>query len=297
MRVLVFAEQKTSLEKLCQCVGALGERVEAIVIGEDTAIKGADKVWQLPVLNDITIEGYTESIIAFVKKEQPEWVVFPPSKRCKLIAGRLAAAMETSVLTDVMEIEQGIAKRMVFGGAAVRQEKVSGKIAVAMIGYDVFAMKNGSIGSEYGTIEFVEPIHRMKVLCTQRKEKIKVDLANAKKIIGVGRGIGKEEDLTLIRKLAEVIQAEVGCSRPIAESEGWMPKESYVGVSGLMLVPEVYVAVGISGQVQHMVGINRAKVIIAINKDKNAPIFKQADYGIVADLYKVVPLMVEKLCK
>ena len=98
----------------------------------------------------------------------------------------------------------------------------------------------------------------------------------------------------MVRQLAAAIGGEVGCSRPIAEGEKWMPKENYIGVSGLMLAPEVYIALGISGQVQHMVGCNRAKVMIAVNKDKNAPIFQQADYGIVADLYKVVPALIKQ---
>jgi electron transfer flavoprotein alpha subunit len=95
----------------------------------------------------------------------------------------------------------------------------------------------------------------------------------------------------MIEELAAVMGAEVGCTRPIAEEEKWLPREVYIGVSGVILAPEVYLGIGLSGQVQHTVGINRAKLIFAINKDKNAPIFKQADYGIVADLYKIVPAL------
>lgn len=104
-----------------------------------------------------------------------------------------------------------------------------------------------------------------------------------------------QDDLSLIQSLANCLNAEVGCSRPIAEGEHWLGRERYIGISGVMLKCEVYLALGISGQIQHMIGINDAKVVIAINKDKNAPIFQFADYGIVGDLYVVVPMLIEKL--
>ena len=98
----------------------------------------------------------------------------------------------------------------------------------------------------------------------------------------------------MVEELAGLMEAEVGCSRPVAEGMNWLPKERYIGVSGAMLKPDLYLALGISGQVQHMVGVNQAKAIVAINKDKAAPIFSQADYGIVGDLYKVLPSLIEK---
>ncbi|HBR09149.1 MAG TPA: electron transfer flavoprotein subunit alpha, partial [Clostridiales bacterium] len=117
----------------------------------------------------------------------------------------------------------------------------------------------------------------------------KVNLPAAKRVIGVGRGFSNEEDLELARDLAKAIGAEIGCTRPIAEESKWMPRETYIGVSGVMLKPELYFAIGLSGQVQHTVGINQSGTIIAINKDKEAPIFRYADYGIVGDLRKILP--------
>lgn len=105
----------------------------------------------------------------------------------------------------------------------------------------------------------------------------------------------KQEDLEMVYAFAAKLGAEVGCSRPIAQGENWMAISRYIGVSGVMLKPDIYVALGISGQVQHTVGVRDAKIIIAVNKDKNAPIFKQCDYGIVGDIYKVVPALTELL--
>ena len=116
-----------------------------------------------------------------------------------------------------------------------------------------------------------------------------VNLAAARRVVSVGRGVAAQEDLALVDELAAALEAEVGCTRPVAEGSGWMARERYIGVSGALLKPDLFVAVGLSGQIQHMVGANSAKTIVAVNKDKNAPVFKQCDYGIVADLYEVLP--------
>ena len=116
-----------------------------------------------------------------------------------------------------------------------------------------------------------------------------MNLAAARRVVSVGRGVAAQEDLALVDELAAALEAEVGCTRPVAEGSGWMARERYIGVSGALLKPDLFVAVGLSGQIQHMVGANSAKTIVAVNKDKNAPVFKQCDYGIVADLYEVLP--------
>ena len=122
-----------------------------------------------------------------------------------------------------------------------------------------------------------------------------VDLTKAKRVIGIGRGIAKQEDIAMIEAFAKAIGAEIGCSRPIAEGEHWMERERYIGVSGTQLKADIYIALGISGQIQHMVGAADCGVILAVNKDKNAPIFKDADAGIVGDLYKIVPELTRAL--
>jgi electron transfer flavoprotein alpha subunit len=112
--------------------------------------------------------------------------------------------------------------------------------------------------------------------------------------VGVGRGVAKKEDLTLGEGLAEALGAELGCTRGIGDY-GWLSEERVIGLSGAKTKPDLYVAVGVSGQIQHTVGISSAKLIVAINKDKNAPIFRLADYGIIGDLYQVVPALIERL--
>ena len=147
------------------------------------------------------------------------------------------------------------------------------------------------------TVPYVAPRH--EILCRERRAKAasSVDLSKAKRVVGVGRGLAAQDDLKMVHELAAVLNAEVGCSRPIAEGENWMERERYIGVSGVLLKSDLYLTLGISGQIQHMVGGNGAKVIVAINKDKNAPIFNYADYGLVGDIYKVVPALISQLSR
>ncbi|HEY9089752.1 MAG TPA: electron transfer flavoprotein subunit alpha/FixB family protein, partial [Anaerolineaceae bacterium] len=121
------------------------------------------------------------------------------------------------------------------------------------------------------------------------------NLAGAKRVVCAGRGVGKADDLSLVNDLARALNAEVGCTRPLAEGLNWLPRERHIGISGAQVRPDLYLGVGVSGQVQHMIGMNRSKVVVAINKDKNAPIFASADYGIVGDLYAVIPALLEAL--
>ncbi|WP_371374258.1 FAD-binding protein [Sporomusa aerivorans] len=296
MKILVFAERNTALAELCSGARSLGDQIEAIVIGAPGTL-AADKIWSIPVQDNVMLEDYTESIAAVMDVAAADILLIESSKRCKLIAGRLAAMKGSSAITDVMEIADNLStKRMVYGGVAVRKEKAVAGTAIVITGPGVLTGAAAATGQGIvETVAYIDPVSKVKVVSREQKPKVSVNLSAAKKIIGVGRGVAKQEDLTMIRELADAIGAELGCTRPIAEAEKWLPKETYIGVSGLMLAPELYIAVGISGQIQHTVGVNRSKVIVAINKDKNAPILKQADYGIVGDLYKVVPALISQL--
>jgi electron transfer flavoprotein alpha subunit len=177
---------------------------------------------------------------------------------------------------------------MYFGGAAIRRQRPATKPAIYAVNPGTFEGTPSGANTP-ADVPFVEPARRLKKLSSQPLPRQDVDLAGAKRVVAIGRGLAKEEDLPLVRAFADALKAGLGCSRPIAETEGWLPRSQYIGVSGLTLKPDVYVAVGISGQMQHMVGVSRAKTIVAINKDKTAPVFKQADIGLVGDLYAVLP--------
>jgi len=121
------------------------------------------------------------------------------------------------------------------------------------------------------------------------------DLAKAKRVVGIGKGLKREEDLALIREFAQALGAEIGCTRPLATDRHWLTEDRVIGLSYLKLKPELYVSVGISGQIQHTVGILKAKTIVTINTNKDEPMFAMSDYGIVGDLYRVLPLLTARL--
>ncbi len=120
-------------------------------------------------------------------------------------------------------------------------------------------------------------------------------ITGSDRVVSIGNGLAKQEDMTLIQSLAQKAGAEVGSSRPVAEAKKWVPFDHYVGVSGKKFTGSLYMAIGISGKIQHLLGIEEAGIVVAINKDPNAPIFKNADYGIIGDLYEIVPVLIEKL--
>jgi Electron transfer flavoprotein, alpha subunit len=304
--VWVFADKTSSLAGLCAGGRQLGEKVTAIVLGAEEEARqavnwGADQVyWLGPKAADKMLEDYTCTIAALLERHRPELLLINASKRNKVVAGRLAAILGTSVVTDAMQfmISEDIGaleiSHIVYGGLAVRIEHPLSDIAIATVGNGVFIAENDS--KRQGNIiaaPFVEDNCQLKLLECRVKDTESVDLPSAARVVSVGRGIGKEEGLEMVYELAKHLKAEVACTRPVAEEEKWMSPERYIGVSGAMIKPDMYLALGISGQIQHMTGVNGARVIIAVNKDLTAPIFEQSDYGLVGDLYKVVPALIK----
>lgn len=304
--VWVFADKASPLAELCAGGRQLGEKVTAVVLGSEEsaqqAIKGgADHVyWLGSKAEDKMLEEYTCTIAGLLAKHRPELLLVNASKRTKVVAGRLAAILGTSVITNAIEFQTGEdngdlqISHMVYGGLAVRSEKPLSEIAIATVGNGVFKAETDS--NREGIIAeapFVEDGCKLRLLESRAKDTESVNLASAARVVGVGRGIGKQEGLAMVYELAKQFRAEVACTRPVAEEEKWMSPERYIGVSGAMIKPDMYIALGISGQIQHMTGAKGARVIIAVNKDMNAPIFEQADYGLVGDIYKVVPALMK----
>jgi len=217
------------------------------------------------------------------------------------VVARLAAKLEASVVADAKEliVSDGALsiRHMIFGGGAVRIEKPLSATALATVGQGVYepAEANAASKGEIVDVPFVEPAWRMNFVEKREKKVTTVNLAAAKRVVCAGRGLSKQEDMALINDLAQALEAEIGCTRPLAEGLDWLPRERYIGVSGAFVKPDLYLGVGVSGQVQHTVGVTDSRVIVAINKDKNAPIFAQSDYGIVGDLYSVLPLLTKAL--
>lgn len=300
MKTLIFCDKIESYAELCAGGKTLGGEVTAYFIGgQDMASKcPADKVYYTEAQSEKPFEDYFDTFMEAVSKVSPNVIMISATKRGKFMAAKVAAALKTSAITDITSLkadgENVVATKMYYGGLAVNTLKSKG-IAVLTVGVGFFDKGGANAAGEVLEIPFKVVSSGVTRKEIRKKEGETVNLAAAKKVVGVGRGIAKKEDLQLARDLAAVIGAEIGCSRPIAEGEGWMTTDRYIGVSGVILKPDVYVALGLSGQIQHTIGVNSSKIIIAVNKDKNAPIFKACDYGIVGDLYKIVPELVKNL--
>jgi len=159
-------------------------------------------------------------------------------------------------------------------------------LASWLAGHPAWILENDHLVRELRTVDYPSGV---AIVAAQ------VDLGAASRIVSIGRGLKAQTDLGLVEALAKAADAELSCSRPIAEGMEWLPKDRYVGISGQHVAPDLYMAIGISGQLQHMVGVRGAKTIVAINSDAEAPVFHDADYGIVGDLYEIVPAITQAL--
>jgi electron transfer flavoprotein alpha subunit len=269
--------------------------VNAIGVGV-AAVPGAELTLALPATGaDALVEGYAKPIAELLAARGARVVLFDADTQSRLLAGLVAAHLGVGVrnAAEIKAVEPLTIGRMAYGGLAVATEEVSA-VAVLVVGPGVLSGQDAVTGATEEIAATAESTG-MRLIETRPKAGESVNLTAAKRVVGVGRGFAAEADLDLARQLASKLGAELACSRPIAEGVNWLPTERYIGVSGATLRPELYLAVGISGQIQHLVGVNKAKVMVAINKDKNAPVFKQVDFGIVGDLYQVLPALVAAL--
>lgn len=304
--VWVFSDNVERYAELMAGARQWGQQVYAIVQGYEQAARvkplGADGIIVLEKTSELQrIENYAETLAAQIREKGNGLLLMAATKRCKALGARLSIQLDAAMVNDAtaVSVEENalFAEHRMYGGLAFGKEKLNSPLAIITLAPGVLepVAANPAHDCPVVTAEWVAP--QQEILCQERRAKSlsSVDLSKAKRVVGVGRGLAAQDDLNMVHELAAVLGAEVGCSRPIAEGENWMERERYIGVSGVLLKSELYLTLGISGQIQHMVGGNGAKVIVAVNKDKNAPIFNYADYGLVGDIYKVVPALIAQL--
>ncbi len=261
-------------------------------VAEDAAKLGV-KVYVADTRNP---EQAALALKAVFEKESPKVIVGWPTKNNRDVFSRLAGLLDLPLATDVTSVELGedgvVYTRGVLSERAVAKEKIP---------YPALVLINAKVLEPYqftgaGSVEEV-PLEQAEIAIVgvERKQLSGINLEEAEIIVGVGRGFKKKDDLKLAFELAELLGAQVGASRPIAADYKWLPEDAWIGISGKRVSPKLYIAIGISGAPQHMAGVMNSKIIVAINKDKTAPIFKQADYGVVADLYQFLPVLIKKL--
>jgi electron transfer flavoprotein alpha subunit len=310
--VWILAESRSqTLELLNVAVGLaekLGTQVTAFLTDDPQFAReyiahGADQVLILPILTEEQpLENCVPVIVAEARQQDPDIFLLAATARVKEIAARIAASLNTGLCSGCTAFkldETGkvlIMERLVFGGAAVQTVSCVTRPQMATIAPRTFAPA-APVAERIGQIRELASSLPSLVKVMERKPKVRQsgDITGAKVLVCVGRGIEKEEDMALARDLAEVLGGELACTRPIAEELHWLPEETYIGLSGQTVKPEIYIGIGISGQIQHVTGIRDSRLICAVNRDKNADIFGVADYGIVGDLYSVLPELTRQL--
>ena len=296
-----------------QLGAALGEPVEAAVAGKgigalanEAAAKKLAKIWPVEhdLLGSYTADGYTAALEQLVQKTKPKVVLFPHTYQVRDFAPKLATRFSQVLVSDVIaaRVESGTLTlvRQFFQGKLSGDVRVSGEGPV-FASLQAGAWRADTLESGSAAVETFAPMLdagqiRQKPEAPFREAARAVDLTAAEIIVSVGRGIGEQSNLPVVEDLAQAFGAELAASRPICDA-GWLPMERQVGSSGQTVAPKLYVAVGISGAIQHLVGMKGAKTIVAINKDSNAPIFEVADYGIVGDLFEIAPALAAEVRK
>ncbi len=291
-----------------QLAGFVALPVDFIVIGAQTealaaeaATKAAGKVVRLEhaLLAPYTSDGFAAALEQFFKAVQPGYVVFPHTYQVRDYAPALAARMGQVLIGDLTGISSGPSfTRQLMQGRLAGEYRHSGS-GTCFLSVQSGAFRADQLQPGAGTIETFSPALEPSQIRTRPGQPFRasaqtVDLGSAQFIVSVGRGIKEADNLPLVQDLAAALGAELAASRPICDN-GWLPIERQVGSSGQTVSPRLYLAVGISGAIQHLVGMKGSQCVVAINKDPDAPIFEVADYGIVGDLFDVVPALTDAI--
>jgi electron transfer flavoprotein alpha subunit len=322
--ILVFAEQqngkltRTTWEALAagQHLGEeTGAPVAAVLPGGGVSSLAAELAAvelreivsvDSPLLADYTADGYSLALAEVIRQRQPRFVVFSHTYQVRDFAPKLAAALDRGLVSDCLgyrkEGDRLVFVRQVFQGRFCADVEFAGDPPY-LVSFQAAAFREDAVkrGATPAKVERFAVSLAADSIRTQpgerfREAKQAVDLTQAEIIVAAGRGIKAVENLELVKKLAESLGGEVGASRPICDG-GWLPMDRQIGSSGQTVAPKLYIGLGISGAIQHQVGMKGSRTVVAVNKDKEAPIFELATYGIVGDLFEIVPPLIEEIKK
>ncbi|MDR0848590.1 MAG: electron transfer flavoprotein subunit alpha/FixB family protein [Propionibacteriaceae bacterium] len=287
-----------AVTELVAAAAKLGSPVTAVVVGSQAVVDavnapGVDAITWLGDPGAAGAEAYASQVAQLVAAAPG--VVFGgrhPGER--VLLGAAAAALDAPVITSASEIATDggstVVTHGVYGGIAVETLAFSGPVAFLLEGGAPLAGGGSAAVQQVAGAPAGVTVTGLEPPATKA-----ANIAGAARVVGVGRGLKSADDLPLVQGLADAFQAELACSRPVAEGLEWLPKDRYVGISGTQIAPDVYLMVGISGQIQHMGGCKGAKVIVAVNSDKDAPVASEADYVLTGDLYALVPALTAAL--
>ncbi|MGI5912233.1 MAG: electron transfer flavoprotein subunit alpha/FixB family protein [Syntrophomonadaceae bacterium] len=306
--ILIFSEDAILTRQLftagLELKKTMNQPLYIAVIGDEHLASitnlGADKIFVLKGANTWP-ESYAEAIASLASNEQISVGLIGGNLRGKDIAAKVAAQLKAGLVTEAQTIGfvDGCLQttRLLYGGLAVATEAVSlpAWATIAPKTFDEASILDSE--SEICTIEVTDMDDRITIGEVNSIVREGVEIEAAQRVVCVGRGLNKQDDLKMVEDLAQALGAEIGCTRGIAEDYHWLPVERYIGISGQKIKPELYLSIGVSGQVQHVAGVRDSKIIVAVDSNEKAPIFTVADYGIVGDIYEVMPLLTAALKK
>lgn len=295
----VVVADEPALTGLVTTARELAPHVVAVVVGSraaaDAAARAADRVVWLGEPGQVPVEAYATAVADVVAAAAPAAVVGATSPAARALLGAVAARLGAPVLSNVQHVEAAA------DGAVVTHAVLGGLVEhrTGVAGVTVLAVDAGAVPADGPAVTVEEaaaaPLAGVTVTELRPRERTGGDLGSARTVVAIGRGLRAEADLAIVTALTDALGGELACSRPLAEGVDWVSKDRYIGISGQRVSPDLYLAIGISGQLQHMVGVRGAGTVVAINTDKDAPVFAQCDYGIVGDLYDVVPALTAAL--
>jgi|Deesub1362A_J573_1020465.scaffolds.fasta_scaffold00003_233 electron transfer flavoprotein alpha subunit len=296
MKILAYIPDEDWIEQILGAVEDIEGELTAFVLNEklaETAVKRFDKVY-LAKIERFELNTVREAVKQVLKEYNPDILLAPSTNKGRAVAGTFMGLTDAAGVSDVIRIElEGesmVLERLVYGGTAKARLKMHPPLSICISpGY--FKMENvldkpGEVIEVNVSMPDVETVFKPREVSEN-------DPTKADVVVAAGRGVKDEKDMEMIKELAKALGGAWSVTRPLAADYGWA--DSWIGISGIVVSPKIYIAVGISGQPHHMMGARNSKIIISINKDPNAPIFEETDYGIVGDLYKVIPKILEKL--
>jgi electron transfer flavoprotein alpha subunit len=306
--VLVYSDdKKITLELLSkgkELTKELGKKLTAVIIGKDGDAlakeyisHGADIVFIVETeLEHFKAEEYAGFLEKIIKEKNSETVLIGSNKNGKELASRLAGKLNTGCIIDCINLfiknKKLTVERVVYSGNAIAEQQFNSKPEIVTIPPKVFnpLQADPNHKGEIVKKKFDAEKYNSKIMKIQEMKAGDVNVEEAEIIVSCGRGFKNKDDIKLVNELADALKGKtVGCSRPIAADLKWLSEDHWIGLSGHKVKPKLYIAAGISGQIQHIAGMRDSGIIVAINKDPEALIFKSADYGIVGDLYEVLP--------
>ncbi len=316
MSVLIFIEhsegkiKKTALEALsygAAIAKQTGIAAEGLLLGtvsEDLASLGKygiQKIYQVnrESLNNLDAEQYIEIIAATAGKYKSSVVVLTHSNTGRAIAPGISAKLKAGLVTGAIALPDTsngfLLKKNVFSGKAFCTVSVKSAVKIISLNPNSFPVSNGDGKAEIVQENFAEQ-PALVTIKSVSKASGEIPLTEAEIVVSGGRGMKGPENWGPIEELAKLLHAATACSRPVADA-GWRPHNEHVGQTGITIAPNLYIAIGISGAIQHLAGVNRSKIIVVINKDSEAPFFKSADYGIVGDAFEILPKLITAVKK